>query len=280
MKVLTIALIWSVCAVVAQAEATAELAAALPKMVGKSSEELERDFADVLSKLDEDQRGPLRPSLRHVWHFTNPDKEDRYLLFSGRKLIIIPGDSSATVRLFSATGKRLGSWDFSTGWRMDIRSAEFGSNKLLDAPVIMITSEPMRGAGQFVRQILSFHEDGLHLVRIEDQQGKLVRNHYLSPNFTLGPDVSGRTKEAWSADLTADSHVRRLAALTYLAGIHMDPERPREGVYSESIEDAKVAREVRGDKVVKEAIEGYRKAESTWLKEAAEFAASAEGSNQ
>ena len=83
-------------------------------------------------------------------------------------------------------------------------------------------------------------------------------------------------KEQWISDLTSDSLARRLAALTYIAGVHMDPDRPRKGVYSESVKAAKIAQEVRTDGAVKAAIDAYKDSKIVWLKNSAQQAASPE----
>src|SRR6185436_11365444 len=114
----------------------------------------------------------------------------------------------------------IGSWSFSTGWRSDIKSASMSFDEKMRAPLITIFTEPVIGGADVAKQ---------YFARMEDSKGTLIRNHYLSPNFTLGGDLPAKDLASWSALLESPELPLRLAALTYLSGVHMNPDSPREG---------------------------------------------------
>lgn len=261
---------------IAHTEPSSNLAATFPKMVGKPKEKLYGDHTKLLTEFfKKDKAVPW-----HVWHFKNTAKEDRYVLFSGKPLQQIPGKSGAVVRLFSANGKQLGIWSISTGWRIDIKSAEFRYDKNLQAPTIIINTAPSINGRNIAKQFFAFHDNILYFVRAENGTGQLIRNNYMVPNWTLGYNVSNRKKNQWLEDLKSDSMVTQLAALTYIGGVHMNPNKPsHENYHSESVEEANIAKEVRSDPSAKEIIKRLAQNESDWLREAAEIASKPEVRN-
>jgi hypothetical protein len=247
---------------------TTELAA----IVGKDKEALQKNHSATLAALT----GKLEESVFdavpwHVWSFHTAGNETRYVVFSGRKLFAIPGDCGANILLLSANGERLGSWDLMTGYRADLASASFAYNDLVKAQIITISTEPAKG-GSGSKQYFGFVGDRLYFMRVECPDGVIETNHYLSPNFTLGGPLPAEDLAGWTALLQAPELPKRLSALTYLAGIHMDPDKPREGIVSESIENAKLARDFRRAEATGKAVTNYLESEVPWLKEAAEAA--------
>ena len=244
----------------------------LPKMVGKSAEQLAKEHGGTLKSLskatNETRFGPVP---WHVWKFNRP--EVRYAVFSGQHIFTIPGTSSASIVLVSATGAEIGSWSFSTGWRIDIQSARISFDDKLQAQVITVSTAPVINGRDVAKQCFALVDDKLYFVRMEDRKGKLIRNDYLSPNHTLGGDLPAKDMAGWSALLESRKLPLRLAALTYLSGTHMNPDRRRTDVASESVEDAKVARAFRDADSTKKRIADYRQSEYGWLKEAADLAA-------
>ena len=64
----------------------------------------------------------------------------------------------------------------------------------------------------------------------------------------------------------------QLAALTYLAGSHMNPDRPRTGVQSESVEDARLARSFRNHPDTKVMVTTYVSSAIPWISRTATMA--------
>lgn len=273
----SIALVCLSCTITAPADGAAQFAEALPIMAGKSPRDLNEDHAGLLAGIREENQESFPQFVPwHVWHYTNDAGEDRYVLFSVQEGQGIPGASRAGIRLFSATGGELGAWNFPTGWRIGVRSAGFARHDLLDAPLITIHTAPVILGRDVARQHFAIEDDTLFFVRMESSKGELLRNRYVFPNHTLGVDVSDQSKKQWISNLTSDSAVRRLASLVYIAGEHMDPDRPRKDVRSQSVDEAQKAREVRNDEAVARAIEIYRESTWDWLKGAAELAGNPE----
>lgn len=244
----------------------------LPKMVGKGAEQLTKEHGATLKSLTKaTNENHFAPVPWHVWKFNEP--EARYVVFSGQHIFMIPGTSSASILLVSASGAEIGSWSFSTGWRIDIQSACISFDDKLQAQVITVSTAPVINGRDVAKQYFALVDDKLYFIRMEDSKGKLIRNHYLSPNHTLGGDLPTRDVAAWSALLESRKLPLRLAALTYLSGTHMNPDRPRTDVSSERVEDAKLARAFRAVDSTKKCITDYRKSDNAWLKEAAELAA-------
>lgn len=245
----------------------------LPQMVGKNAEQLTREHGATLRPLTmTTNRKYFAPTPWHVWNVNAPKDEPRYVLFSAQPLDGIPGESSASIVLLSASGNEIGAWSFSTGWRSDIKSASISFDDKL-GQLITILSSPVVGGGDVAKQYFALVDDDLYFIRMEDSKGRLVRNHYLSPNFTLGGNLPSKDFAGLVTLLESPQLPLRLAALTYLSGIHMNPDRPRKGIISETVEDAKLARTFRMADSTEKRIKDYRQSDNSWLKEAADLAA-------
>ena len=245
----------------------------LPRMVGKSAEQLAKEYGARLKSLTKaTNENYFVPVPWHVWKFNTP--ETRYVVFSGQHIFVTPGTSSASILLVSTSGAEIGSWSFSTGWRIDIQSASISFDDKLQAQLITVSTAPVINGRDVAKQYFALVDDKLYFIRLEDSKGKLIRNHYLSPNHTLGGDLPAKDVAGWSALLESRKLPLRLAALTYLSGTHMNPDRPRMDVVSESVEDAELGRTFRMAASTKKYIEEYQKSDNAWLKEAADLAAS------
>ena len=248
----------------------AELKGALPQMVGKDPVQLINEHGTTLQSLLKMQ-SDRRQTPWYVWKYNTSTHQPRYAVFFGQKLLSIPGASSGSILLLSSDGKEIGAWTFSTGWRIDLVSARCSFDDALDGQLITISSAPHFGA-DVARQYFALVDDKLYFTRMEDSQGRLVQNHYLSPNFTLGGAPPCKDLECWAALLQSPQLPLRLAALTYVSGVHMNPDKPRSEVRSESVEEARIARAFRTAAATKKRIEEYRRSDNPWLKEAADLA--------
>jgi hypothetical protein len=246
----------------------------LPKMVGKSAEQLAKEHGATLKSLTKaTNENPFAATPWHVWKFSTAKNEARYAVFSGQPIFMIPGTSSASIHLVSPSGADIGSWSFSTGWRIDIKSAGMSFDDKLQAQVVTVSTAPAINGRDVAKQYFALVDDKLYFIRMEDSKGRLIRNYYLSPNHTLGGRLPAKTVADWSALLESPKLPLRLAALTYLSGTHMNPDSPRERVFSETVEDAELARAFRMAEPTKKRIENYRQSDNSWLKEAADLAA-------
>jgi hypothetical protein len=246
----------------------------LPQMVGKSAELLTKEHGATLRSLTKTtNENHFAPTPWHVWKFNTPKSESRYVVFSGQHIFMIPGTSSASIVLLSASGAEIGSWSFSTGWRIDIESASTSFDDKLHTQLITVSTAPVINGRDVAKQHFALVDDKLYFIRLEDSKGRLILNHYLSPNHTLGGSLPAKDLAGWVVLLESPQLPLRLAALTYLSGTHMNPDRPRTDVASESVEDAKLARAFRMAESTKRRIEDYRRSDNSWLKEAADLAA-------
>jgi hypothetical protein len=252
----------------------ADLARKLRGMIGLDQARLAAGHSIELSKLLGTMKdGFSEPTPWHVWSYTS-QKLDRFIIFAGQHIMKIPGESSARVVLLSETGKIISRSTFSTGWRIDISAARFTFDGTLQAHLIDITTHPVINGQDIRRQVFAVDGDRLLFVRMEDGAGRLIRNHYLSPNWTLGGELPAKSVADWLALLKSPELPRRLAAMTYLAGTHMDPNRPREDVYSETVADAKMALAFRDHPETRALLEQYRGEKHPWISQSAALALS------
>jgi len=249
------------------------LAPELPRMVGKSPGQLLKDHGAILRALTgAATNDPFATTPLHVWMYPTPRQDTNYVVFSAHSLVMIPGNSSASVVLVSSAGRELGRWAFSTGWRIDFKSADLAYNDIVQAPVMTVGSAPSANGRDVAKQYFAFVDDRLYFVRIEDREGHLIRNDYLSPNFELGCRPPAKSARDWTALLESDQLALRLAALTYLSGVHMDSDNPRMEIFSENIHEAKVAQEFIAAETTRKRIAEYQHSPIPWLAEAAELA--------
>jgi hypothetical protein len=249
----------------------------LPQMVGKSAEQLTKEHGATLGSLTKTtNENHFAPTPWHVWKFNTPKNETRYLIFSGQHIFTIPGTSSASIILLSASGAEIGSWSFSTGWRIDIKSASTSFDDKLHTQLITVSTAPVINGRDIAKQYFALVDDKLYFIRMEDSNGRLIRNNYLSPNHTLGGSLPSKDLTGWTSLLESPELPLRLTALTYLTGAHMNAGGPRTDVASDSVEGAKLAKLARAFRAAdstKKHIEDYRQSDNAWLKEAADLAA-------
>jgi hypothetical protein len=257
----------------------------LQEMVGKTEDQLRADHAGTLSSITKIKNpGFLEMRPWYVWMFTNQKKEARYVVFSGKRMGFCPNQSEASVILLSSAGEELGRWNFSTGWRIELKSAHLNYDERLQAQRISIETEPVKPNGRDItKQYFAIVNDSLYFVRMENSDGSLKRNIYEGPGEAFGGSLPAKTVSEWTSLLESPHTALRLAALTYVAGAHKDPNHPdrwgnvqRQGQLVEgfeSVEDRTIARDFRLAEFTKKCIEEYRHSQNVWLKEAAELAA-------
>jgi len=198
----------------------------------------------------------------------------------------IPDISAGRVHIFGRNWKRIGKQAFSTGYRFFLNEAKIVTNKTLDQDllVIQITSsgpflvrgkqkKPAFEQGDYQRQYYALRGDRLVLVRLEDNEGRLVRNHYRWSAPPKGPPVPKRTKTDWIQSLDSPVPIEQLATLVWLSGLHLASAEPRDkNVNQESVKDSALFEAVRDSPRTKEIIRRLTGSEQPWVKKYAKFA--------
>jgi hypothetical protein len=208
----------------------------------------------------------------HVWK-TTADGQTRYVVLLGEREAIIPGNSYACVVLLDGQGIRMRSWSFQTGWRgtLDAASFEFSSNLRTD--LIVLHTVPLINGRKITKEYFAIGHDSLRFVRMEDDQGALVQNEYVYPNFEIGIVPAANGPDQWADMLQSDDKADVLAALMFLGGRHVAESRrkfisePKESKYAGLFEELLASPRIR------ESIEQLTKSEDECIRQAAVLAA-------
>lgn len=215
--------------------------------------------------------------FHNPWYLWKYEENGRHyaLVFSGFPLNNIPGCSKAQVVFVdSQAGSTVAVDTFSTGWRIDLRSAILQKRKGFGAPVLKVNSFPSSMGRDIVRQYYSVDDTGASLIRLEDSKGNVVRNMYAYPNHTIGPtNIWHKAVHDWKDDLHSTQHARILASLVWLGGMHWR----KNNQISAKHEDVSVVSEVislHEDTSVKKIIEDLITSEFEWVATAARNAQS------
>jgi hypothetical protein len=142
-------------------------------------------FLETQSRIAHSGRKILSPQPWFVWKSNISSIKDHFVVFEGQPLLATPSTSLATVHVFDATARHLSSCTFSTGWRLELKSASFVKSPSLRTRTIEVRCEPERPKSiRSVRQIYGFVGARLTLIRLEGPKGKIRRNTYIYPNQT------------------------------------------------------------------------------------------------
>ena len=257
-----------------------DLTSALPRMVGKSREQLQGADATLLEFLiAPDRQGmdydfaPFR--LWDVWERPGPDGQRQYLVLHGAPTRIIPGQSWLRLSLLETNGRVLWSFRVPMGWRLVIGEVTLTRDVALGGWRLAVDYARVDHGGPDIgRVVLVLAGDELLTVRVENASGHATRNIYEAPNAILGPEPSGGVA-SWRALLDSDRPERQLAALVYLAGFHLRGERFGGGMPAllEHPGDVDTVRLLRADKEVRQRIEALKQSPHPWVREEAELAA-------
>jgi len=199
----------------------------------------------------------------------------------------IPDVSFVEAHLFDKDWNRLAKEEFPTGYRMFIKEAKVVRElalscdtlviKTVSAGPFMVTQSGRKPAfeqGAFQLQHYAALGTNLHLVRISDDNGRLVRNSYRSRSPFKGPSVPARTAVEWGQSLSSTNAVEVLASLVYLTGGHLlGSEQRSPNVNQESVEDAKLFEEVLGAGTTKQTLKTLVASPIPWIAEYAKLAA-------
>ena len=268
----------------------------LATFVGKDIQKCSGDELATLLKLLGEEEGEALPSFTswYVWKIDRGEAK-RFIVFEGKHMVVIPGDSTAIVHLFDEQERKVKEWSFRIGWRLDLTEASFKFSDDLNAYALTILTEPVVGGTRIYQEYYGFKNDDLRLIRLETKNHRVVPNQYQWPNSTIGPPVSKATRKQWISQLESHDKVAVLATLEFIGGRHVDLsdlhstsektdiQEPRDspdpfadvrsGPPEIIVERAKLANELRSDTRVRRLMAKYCESGNTWIAEAAELAA-------
>lgn len=252
----------------------------LEKLVGLTPKELEDQHRARLEELTRVANPRGRHALSfpkwQVWNLTAPKGKTRFAIFTSYPAWGVPGQAFGSLSMFDENGKPIENWFFSSGWRLGVGMPAVAFAAELNAFVISVPSAPYINGKDIAKQVYAVSGDQLFFVRLEDKLGALIRNKYLHPNHTIGFDKPGKTVitvEDCLKLLRSEVTVHRLAALTFLSGIHLDVSNPDLEVSHQDLGVARMAALCHASQEATALIAKYRDAKQPWLKEAAELAA-------
>jgi hypothetical protein len=131
----------------------------------------------------------------------------------------IPGGTYGGLQLLNAQGREVKAWKFQLGWRNRLGQANLTYSIDYRADLLTINTTPVINGRDIAKIYFTLRDQQLHLIRIEDPNGKLVPNHYAYHNYEIGvpPPL---------ADVEPNLHSQHpdevLSALILLGGIHID----------------------------------------------------------
>ena len=109
------------------------------------------------------------------------------VMLEASHLMSIPGQSSARITLLTENGKLLKQMDFSTGWRIDVASAERIDPNSKTEFLFVINSQPVIHGLDVTKQYYAILDDDSFLLRLEDSDGNSLENG--TQNHMIGPEL-------------------------------------------------------------------------------------------
>jgi hypothetical protein len=208
----------------------------------------------------------------HVWR-TSQNKMASYVVLIGEPEMIIPGGSSACILLFDGASKRIGNWCFQTGWRISFDSASFEFSTDLGSDLIVLHMARFINGRNVAREYFAISGDRLRFVRMENDKGEAVQNEYVFSNFEIGIVPALKTEDEWIAMLQSAEKADLLSGLLFLGGRHITEAQRH--IASEPAESkyAGLFQQLIGSPRIHELIDGLRRSENEWIKQAAALAA-------
>jgi hypothetical protein len=208
----------------------------------------------------------------YVWK-TNGDDQTRYVVLLGESLSSIPGGSSACLQLFDSRAKKINSWSFQTGWRINLVDASIEySTDLASYLIILDTARAINGLN-IAKEYFAISGDRLRLVRMENDKGALVQNEYVLPVYEVGLVPDAKTVDEWAGLLESKDKADVLSALVFLGGRHIDGPGPDFGVRPMQSKYAPLFLQLLGSPRIREIIERLRNSDDDLIRQAAGLAA-------
>ena len=210
------------------------------------------------------------------WYVWRPKTKTapHFVLFEGRLLSSIPGDSGARIHFLDSSGKLEGTSEFSTGYRTEILDAALIYHDIMMAPLIEIKAERGPFGGAPSRQIYGIFETRVALLRIENQDGKPIANIYLYRSPDFGPSPPKRSKAEWEELLDSPDPATILEALMWIGGHHRTEDHFLLGPQDtyEHLQSVRLVGALRNSPAVRKRIAELAVSENRWICEAAVLA--------
>lgn len=204
---------------------------------------------------------------------TSLTDQPHYIVLERERIVIVPSSSRVRITLFDATGALVRAWGVSAGWRHQVTSAGVIESEDLGTHLIVIQTTrpfPIRvGAPPGSKQYYAISKRRLRLVRLEDLDGRLVRNTYAYPNQQVGVASDLVSRREWLGRLESGDPVDILSALVFLGGEHLNPKLRREDVLEEDRQQCAVFERLLHSADVRQMVEEYAHSPNPWIREAA-----------
>jgi hypothetical protein len=177
---------------------------------------------------------------RRVWKFQESQERPAWALLDAGNTHLCPGTTNIRIALVTQEGACISETRFTTGWRQNLREVQLQSRCEKQYPLIVFRL--FAAGSQYYARI----GDRFDLIRLEDNNGKAVRNGYLVKHYQCGPDVPQQIEAKWESDLCGSDHFKVLRALVWIGGAHRipasdQPPKPDD----ESVSDIQLVRRVR-----------------------------------
>lgn len=243
----------------------------LKELDQKSKVELQKIIDTLVGKRKNELLIP-----RLISKISNAQGQINYALVEESPLLTIPGECGIRVHIFSLEGKLLNSSAFSSGWRITLTEMKLKFMPEIGREVLEVSSEPVINGRDIAKQYYALIGEKILLVRLEDSGGQLIRNNYGAPNHTIGFTLVGRPAKEWEKALESDDVAEVLATLTWLSGIHWNPQTPEPEYTHEEMREARLADDVRLREGVKVGLRRFTQSENIWVRSAANLATKVE----
>jgi len=214
---------------------------------------------------------PPRMMGRAPWYcfeWRAADGAPQRLLIDGPTVHMVPSQGLLLVRSIGRDASVRWGVSVATGWRSSPSSCAMVS-PVADEPPLLRVDSPADINGASTTQFYALTRRGPALVRCTTMEvpATLIRNAYSHNHFRLGPEPSLRTADDWIDELESPHLWRRLAALTWLGGVHLDGARPDHPQY-EASEQLRVLRAVRADSRLGPALQRLAGDPNPWVRDA------------
>ena len=170
--------------------------------------------------------------------------------------------------------RRLSKQGFPTGLTLLFKRADVEKSRELGEDVLVLRL--LRGVrGTLVRppaegiehQIYAHSGGRLELVRVQNDQGELVRNDYREWVPDRGLRLKNWNHDVWLSSLKGKSDVARLATLVWLTGQHLSTASPRLGNYEEeTVEESRDFETARDSSAIQQALKELKESPHPWVK--------------
>ncbi|MCX5660454.1 MAG: hypothetical protein NTW19_12130 [Planctomycetota bacterium] len=210
-----------------------------------------------------------------------------WMVMECRPARMVPGESVVRLHCFDAQWRPLFTQTFPVGHRFGIghvrllRENPLGRDLLMikaycQGPFWTVEGKPTRPAfeqGIHERQFYARRGDELVMVRLEDDEGKLVHAYVTNRPLRKGPAPHRLTAQQWIARLESADPVERLTGLIWLTGGHeASVSSVRKSDRRESVEESRVYEAVRDSPRTPAVLHELEGSDNPWLRDYARFA--------